>query len=143
MNTKQIPTWPSGIRRNAVWGAVALAILAALGYLLISLHVLAIGEFTGDEGPAGFFYVAAAFYLASGLLILTRRRWLWLAGALFNALVILFFIQMYASRPDVLFSPGGMVTKIAQLGLEGLLIYLIFSYHGRQRVNTAKSGASQ
>jgi hypothetical protein len=143
MNTKQIPTWPSGIRRKAVWGAVALAIMGRNGIspdLPVKCSPLANLQ---RRRTGGFFYVAAAFYLASGLLILTRRRWLWLAGALFNALVILFFIQMYASRPDVLFSPGGMVTKIAQLGLEGLLIYLIFSYHGRQRVNTAKSGASQ
>lgn len=138
MNTRQISASAYEIRRNAVWGAAALALLAALGYLLISLHVLAIGEFTGDEGPAGFFYAAAGFYLASGLLILTRRRWLWLTGALINALVIIFFIQMYANRPDVLFSPGGLVTKIAQLCLEGLLIYLIIAYYGRQRAGISK-----
>ncbi len=37
-----------------------------------------------------------------------------------NALVMLFFLRLYLNRPAVLFSPGGAVTKIAQLLLFGL-----------------------
>jgi len=40
-------------------------------------------------------------------------------------LVLLFFFQMYQNRPIVIFSPGGLATKIAQLLLEVSLIYLI------------------
>jgi hypothetical protein len=58
-------------------------------------------------------------------LILARRRWLWIVGAVINALVILFFINLYQDRPEVLFSPGGLVSKAAQLSLEVVLIYLI------------------
>ncbi len=38
---------------------------------------------------------------------------------------------MYQNRPAVVFSPGGLVSKIAQLLLELALIYLIFADWGR------------
>jgi hypothetical protein len=63
--------------------------------------------------------------LIGGLLILLRRRWLWIIGAVINALVILFFVQLYQNRSVVLFSPGGLVSKAAQLLLEATLLYLI------------------
>jgi hypothetical protein len=59
-------------------------------------------------------------------LVLARLRWLWIAGAVMNALVMLFFFLMYLERPSVLLSPGGIMTKAAQLLLEVSLIYLIF-----------------
>jgi hypothetical protein len=63
--------------------------------------------------------------LIGGLLILLRRRWLWIIGAVINALVILFFVQLYQNRPVVFFSPGGLVSKAAQQLLETALLYLI------------------
>ena len=72
-------------------------------------------------------YVAAGCYLLGGLLILLRWLWLWITGAVINALVILFFLMAYQARPAVLFSPGGLVTKLAQLLLEASLLYLIWS----------------
>jgi hypothetical protein len=105
--------------------AVGLALLAAISYLLIQLGVLAVGDLQPTEAPTTIVYVAAGSYLLGGLLILVRRRWLWIVGAVINGLVILFFIMMYLNRPAVLFSPGGLVTKIAQLLLEGCLLALI------------------
>jgi hypothetical protein len=61
----------------------------------------------------------------SGLLILLRNRWLLLFGAFINAMVILFFFNMYQGRPAVMFSPGGLVSKIAQILLEVALLYVI------------------
>jgi hypothetical protein len=107
--------------------AVALAVIAALAYVLINLNVLAVGDVQPAEDGGVIIYVAAGSYLIGGLLILTRRRWLWAVGAVMNALVILFFIQMYQNRPAVLFSPGGLATKAAQLLLEVSLIYLIIA----------------
>jgi len=46
-------------------------------------------------------------------------------GASINALVILFFFRMYQNRPAVMFSPGGLVSKIAQILLEVALLYII------------------
>jgi hypothetical protein len=62
-----------------------------------------------------------------------RRRWLWVVGAVINALVILFFIMAYQHRPAVMFSPGGIATKEAQLLLEVCLLVLIVSGWRRSR----------
>lgn len=107
--------------------AMALAMIAGIAYFLIDLDILAVGNLQPSEEPAGIIYVAAGCYLAGGLLILARRRWLWIFGAIMNGMVILFFFQMYQSRPEVLTSPGGLVTKAVQILLEVTLIYLIVS----------------
>jgi hypothetical protein len=104
---------------------VALSGIAALAYVLIAWGMLAVGDLQVAEDGGPIVYVAAVCYLIGGLLILARRRWLWIAGAVINALVILFFVQMYLERPAVLFSPGGLASKAAQLLLEVTLIYLI------------------
>ena len=108
-----------------MWTAVALALLTALSYILMQLNVLGVGDLQTDEKPAGIIYVAAGCYLVGGLLILTRNRWLLLFGAFINAMVILFFFNMYQNRPAVMLSPGGLVSKIAQVLLEVALIYVI------------------
>ncbi|MBE9508222.1 MAG: hypothetical protein IMY86_09240 [Chloroflexi bacterium] len=61
-------------------------------------------------------------------MILARKRWLWVIGAVINALVIVMFIAAYAARPGVLFSVPGLATKSAQILLEIGLIYLIVTY---------------
>lgn len=128
MNTPTALTKPRVNNGRLVWAAVGLALLAALGYVLVALHVLGIGEFSQDEGPAGIVQAAAGCYVAGGLLILLRRRWLWVIGAFINAMVVIFFFNLYKDRPSVMFSPGGLTTKIAQLLLEAVLLYLIFRY---------------
>ncbi len=76
---------------------------------------------------------AAGGYLLGGLLILVRRRWLCIVGAVLNALVILFFVMAYLSRPAVMFSSGGLATKAAQLLLEVCLLVLIMTGWRRSR----------
>jgi hypothetical protein len=78
-----------------------------------------------DEKPAGIIYFAAGCYLIGGLLILLRNRWLLLFGAFINAMVVLFFFNLYQGRPAVIFSPGGLISKVLQISLEVALIYLI------------------
>lgn len=121
-------------RQPVIWLAVALALIAALSYLLIQLGVLGVGDLKTSEEPAAIVYVAVGSYLLGGLLILLGRRWLWLVGAVINALVILFFVMMYLNRPAVIFSPGGLTTKIAQLLLEVCLLVLILPawHHSHQ-----------
>jgi hypothetical protein len=114
-------------RRDVLWLAVGLALAVAFTYLLMAWRVLGVGDLQVAEDGGAIVYVAAASYLIGGLLILTRRRWLWIAGAVVNALVILFFLNLYKERPEVLFSPGGLASKMAQLLLEATLIYLIVS----------------
>jgi hypothetical protein len=86
-----------------------------------------VGDLKVAQDGGAIIYVAAGCYLLGGLLILTRRKWLWVIGILINALVILFFFRMYQSRPEVIFSAGGLATKAAQLLLEVTLIYLLIS----------------
>ena len=108
-----------------LWTAIALALTASLSYVLMGLNILGVGDLQMDEKPAVIIYVAAGCYLLGGLLILTRNRWLLLFGAFINAMVILFFFNMYQNRPAVMFSAGGLVSKIAQILLEVVLLYVI------------------
>jgi hypothetical protein len=107
-----------------MWLATALALFAALSYLLIQLNLFGVGDVQTAGAPA-IPLVAAACYLIGGLLILVRRRWLWIVGVVINAFVILIFMMAYLNRPLVMFSVGGLATKIAQVLLEGCLLYLI------------------
>ena len=110
---------------HIMWTAVALAFLTALSYILMQFNILDVGDLQVGEKPAGIIYVAAGCYLLGGLLILLRNRWLLLFGAFINAMVILFFFSMYQDRPAVMFSPGGLISKIAQILLEVALIYVL------------------
>ncbi len=115
-------------RAAALWLAFALAIVAALVYVLIAQGMMAIGDVPQAKEGIGIVYAAAGGYLLGGLLILVRRRWLWIIGAVINALVIIFFFRMYQNRPSVLLSPGGLISKAAQILLEVTLIYLILRW---------------
>jgi hypothetical protein len=120
-------------RLPIMWLAAALALVAALIYVLIALDILAVGDLTPAEDQASVIYVAAGSYLVGGLLILLRNRWLWVVGAVMNALVILFFFQQYQNRPEVALSAGGLVSTATQLLLEVTLLYLIISDWFRSR----------
>ena len=109
---------------RVMWLAVALALLAALAYMMIAWDFLSIGDLQTAKAGVVIIYVAAGSYLLGGLLIPLRQRWLWIIGAVINALVILFFINLYQERPAVMFSPGGLVSKISQILLEIALIYV-------------------
>lgn len=87
---------------RVMWVAAALAVIAALAYVMIEAGVLAAGPATR---PAGIVYAAAGGYLLGGLLVLLRRRWLWMIGAGINALVIWFFVSAYQDPIAALFEP--------------------------------------
>jgi hypothetical protein len=111
--------------RRILWTAVGLALFTALAYVLIALKVLGVGDLRVEKDGGAIVYVAAGCYLLGGLLILLRNRWLLLFGAFINALVILFFFNLYRDRLSVMFSAGGFVSKMAQILLEAALIYVI------------------
>jgi hypothetical protein len=120
MNTVQ-----SNNHIRIMWTAVALALIASLSYVLMAFNILGVGDLHLAEDAGVIIYVAAGCYLLGGLLILLRNRWLLLFGAFINAMVILFFFNLYQNRPAVIFSPGGLLSKIAQILLEVVLIYVI------------------
>src|SRR3978361_1525561 len=117
--------WAKTNHLPLIWLSLGLAMVTALAYLLIQFGFLGVGDLTQAEEPSSIVFVCAASYFLGGLFILLHQRWLWTTGAIINALVILFFFLAYLNRPAVLFSPGGLVTKSAQLLLEVVLIYLI------------------
>lgn len=116
---------PQQKTNSAMWFAVALAILTAGVYMLIAGNVLGIGPKPSADDGAVIIYFAAGCYLLGGLLIMLRWRWLWVIGAVINAAVILFFFNMYQNQPSVMFSPGGIFSKTAQIFLEIVLVYII------------------
>ena len=92
-----------------MWLAVGLAGITSISYVLIALDVLAVGDLQVAMDEGIIIFVAAGCYLLGGLLILSRRRWLWISGAVINALVILFFINLYKgeARSNVFPGRGG------------------------------------
>jgi len=115
------------------WLAVGLALFTALAYILIASNVLGVGDPQVARDGGSIVYVAAGCYLLGGLLILLRNRWLLLFGAFINFLVILFFYGMYQTRPEVMFSPGGLISKLAQILLEILLLFVLVTNWKRSK----------
>jgi len=113
---------------KGVWLAFGLAMATAIAYVLIFTHVLSIGNYDWANAPAGIGYAALGGYLLGGLLILVRQRWLWVIGLLINSLVIFAFFSMHQAEPELILSAGGLVSKILQILLELVLIYIIFAY---------------
>jgi hypothetical protein len=118
-------TLHTSTNKNITGIAVALAFVTALTYLLIAQNVLGVGDLSVAKDGGAIIYVAAGCYLVGGLLILLHNRWLLLFGVFINFMVILFFFSMYQSRPEVMLSPGGLVSKIAQILLEVALVYVL------------------
>jgi hypothetical protein len=104
---------------------LALAVIAAVFYILLGVGVVSAGDVSDVNAPPGIAYVAAAGYIIGGCLILLKKRGLWITGFVINSLVIIIFFTMHASRPWILSSVPGLATKLAQILLEAGLIYLI------------------
>jgi len=109
---------------------VTLALIAGVAYILTATGVLDAG-IGSDEGPPAIVYVAGACYIIGGLLILRKKRRVWITGVIINTLVIVIFIALYLSRTEVMFSVAGLATKIPQILLEIGLLYLIFTRRER------------
>lgn len=114
-------------KKNLTLIAVSLALFTALTYILIASNVLGVGDPQVSRDGGAIIYVAAGCYLVGGLLILLHNRWLLLFGAFINFIVILFFFSMYQTRPEVLLSPGGLISKIVQILLEIVLLLVLVS----------------
>jgi hypothetical protein len=111
--------------KKIMFVSLALALIAALGYFLMDIGVIHPGDLTGESAPPGFDWIMMGGYAVGGMLIFWKKRWLWIAGAAINALVVVMFIIMYLDQSDVMFSAPGLITKIAQILLEIGLVYLI------------------
>ncbi len=109
-------------------GCMVLAFIAGVFYILLASHVLTVP--LNDEGKyQTIVYAAGGCYLLGGLLVLAKKRWLWIFGLVMNTLVMAFFFVRYINMPAVIVSLPGLGTKIPQLILEAGLIYLIATYN--------------
>jgi hypothetical protein len=123
---------------------LAMALVAALGYFLMGIGVIHVPDqplndtSSGRGAPPGFDWIMFGCYVIGSLLILLRNRRLWIAGAVLNAIPIVGFYAMWASRTDVMFSAPGLLTKIPQILLEAALIYLIVKSRPEKSAVTAK-----
>ena len=114
----------------------ALAFVAAAVYVLVGTDVVSIPRLGTEEAPVAIWFVAAGCYLVGGLLVLWRRRWLWMVGLVANTLVISIFFLAYHQKPEMMLSTAGLATKISQVLLEVGLIYLVAA--GRSRTQAAR-----
>jgi hypothetical protein len=130
-----------GYVENFKWVLVILALVAALGYLLMGVGVITVPDkplndtSADNDAPPGFDWIMFGAYVAGGLLILFKKRWLFITGAVLNAIPIIGFYAIWASRTDVMFSAPGLLTKIPQILLEiGLIYWLVKSKPAAKQV---------
>jgi len=109
-------------------GCSALALIAGLFYFLMGTNLLTIPSLNPEDAPPVIAFIAGTCYTAGGLLILLKKRWLWITGIILNSLVIAIFFLMYSQRPAILLSTGGLGTKISQILLEAGLLFLVVSF---------------
>ena len=116
------------MKEKIAYACLALALVSALVYTLMGLGTMPVGDQSPGEALPAFFYVIPGGYVLGGILVLLKRRWLWITGACINGFAIAVFYAMYAARPDIMFSAPGLIIKIAQVLLEAGLVYLIVTF---------------
>jgi len=121
-----------------LWLCLALALLAALGYILMGAGVLHAADLTQEDAPPGFEWIAGCFYVIGGLLLLMQKRGMFIALAVINIFPIAVFYMMWSDRTDVMSSAPGLLTKIPQVLLEAGLIYLAIKFKPGKNADTAK-----
>ncbi len=109
-------------------GCMVLAFIVAIFYVLLAAGITTVPSLESKDWQRTLIYVAAGCYILGGLLILIKKRWLWIVGLVMNTLVMAFFFMMYRNNPAVILSLPGLATKIPQIILEVGLVYLIATY---------------
>lgn len=123
--------------RYVMTACLVLALIAAMGYILMIVGVIEPGNLVEDDEPMSpALWIIPTGYIIGGLLIFLKKRWLWITGAVINGFAILVFYTTYAGQPDVLWSAPGLITKITQIPLEIGLIYLIITVKISKSVST-------
>jgi hypothetical protein len=113
-------------------GCMVLAFIAAVFYVLLGAGIITVPSLASKDWQHVLVYVAGGCYILGGLLILAKKRWLWIAGLVMNTLVMAFFFIMYRNNPAVMLSLPGLGTKIPQIILEVGLVYLIATYRKKK-----------
>ena len=112
--------------RNIMLVCLVLALISALGYILMITGVIEPGDLISEgEDMSPTLWIIPAGYILGGILIFLKKRWLWITGAIINGFAIVVFYTTYSGQADVLWSAPGLITKISQILLEIGLIYLL------------------
>ena len=114
-------------RRTIRYGAAVVAAMMAAIYFLIGLGVLDVG---GSDSDRAFLWVfgalaGGAFLLGTVLLVGVDRRWVWVAGLLFQVFVYWAYVDVSKTRTPP-FETWGITLRIIQLPLLVALGYLVF-----------------
>lgn len=118
----------SGVSARAIRRlGVAAATVAAVLYLLIGVGVLSVGGSTTGENAGLLEFglvMAATFGVVAGLLLFVRRRAVLLAVAVLQVIVLVGYVALSDMR-DPPFDPWGLLIKVAQLVVLGVVAWLI------------------
>jgi hypothetical protein len=101
-----------GLRRAATAGAAAVATL----YAVTGTGLVAV---TADQPPGlvpPLLVAAALFTVLAVLLLRVAQRWVWIAGAALQVLLILMYLLVAADRTPA-FEAWGIAVKLLQIGL--------------------------
>jgi hypothetical protein len=122
MNISQFSSQPTA------WPSVRIAATALSLVTAVSYFVIALGFVPADylSPPAPVMFVAGLAYLIGGVLILRVGRRLLTLGAVLNALVIIAFIAT-ALTDNATVDLLTIMGKVPQIGLEFLLLWLVYS----------------
>jgi hypothetical protein len=102
-------------------------------YLLIALQVIHVADTTGKDSPLlPMMAAAAAFWLGAVLLVLVDR---WLVRLLGGAVQLVVLIGYFVVAPirDPSYEAWGLLIKVAQVVILGLLLYLVVTARPRSR----------
>lgn len=109
-------------------GCVILALIAAAVYLLMGDTTISAPAVSSTTEPSILMSLAGDCYALGALMILIRKRWLWISGLAVNTLVIALSLAISVQRPEIVFSPPGTATLITQVLLELGLAYLVIAH---------------
>jgi hypothetical protein len=112
------PDTRTAIRHTAAVIAGAVALI----YLLIGLQVVTVIDVPSDQ-PAFALPAAAVFGALSVLLAISDHRVVWIASAIFVALVVVMYFGVAAQRVPQ-FETWGILLRVLQLPLVALLAWL-------------------
>ncbi len=130
-------------RKLVRYAGAAMAAAMAVIYYLIGAGVLTVVTPTGEEDGLLVFGILAgtAFAAGAALLLIFDARILWIAGALFQVLVVLMYIAVAPQR-DPHFEVWGITLRLIQIPLIAGLLYLaIRAPHPSPRATRAGAGA--
>jgi hypothetical protein len=119
------------LRRRIRHFAAAMAAVVSALYFLIGFQIVTVIEPPDDQGafalPAGI-----AFALGALVILAVDTRWVWIAGAIVQALIILMYFAVSSQREPA-FEEWGITIRVAQALLLAALGYLAI----RRRVPTS------